>query len=330
MIMEYGTKTRLLYLYQYLLEHTDPDHPQSTVELTKMLKDDHNLSVSRNTISNDLAILRESDLHIDYIESTQNRYYYNGRPFEVSELKILIDALSSAKFITPNISRDLIAKLLTLTTEENAMMLRSHISVTDRVKSSNRTGYYSVDTINNAMNLQRKIRFQYTDFDINKKRYVANDGNPYTLSPYKLIWDGDYYYVRGFCDERQAMRTFRLDRIKSQPTILREVAVAPPANYNPEEYHKAVFRMYDTDEPKAVTLFCHVSAMKYLIDNFGQRFSSELVDEEHFRAVVHVCTSTTFYRWIFGFTGKIHIEGPEETVEEYRDLIRNAARESGL
>ncbi|MDY4693520.1 MAG: hypothetical protein SO401_08195 [Blautia sp.] len=102
--MEYGTKIRLLYLYQYLLEHTDPDHPQSTAELTKMLKDDYDLKVSRNTISNDLAILRESDLHIDYIESTQNKYFYNGRPFEVSELKILIDALSSARFITPNIS----------------------------------------------------------------------------------------------------------------------------------------------------------------------------------------------------------------------------------
>ena len=191
--MEYGTKIRLLYLYQYLLEHTDPDHPQSTAELTKMLKDDYDLKVSRNTISNDLVILRESDLHIDYIESTQNKYFYNGRPFEVSELKILIDALSSARFITPNISSNLIAKLLTLTTVENAQRLRRHISVTDRYKSSNHSGYYSVDAINNAVDLHRKIRFYYTDFDVNKKRYVTNDGKPYTISPYELTWDGDYY-----------------------------------------------------------------------------------------------------------------------------------------
>ena len=328
--MEYGTKIRLLYLYQYLLEHTDPDHPQSTAELTKMLKDDYDLKVSRNTISNDLAILRESDLHIEYIELTQNKYFYNGRPFEVSELKILIDALSSARFITPNISSNLIAKLLTLTTVENAQRLRRHISVTDRYKSSNHSGYYSVDAINNAVDLHRKIRFYYTDFDVNKKRYVTNDGKPYTISPYELTWDGDYYYVRGFCDERQAMRTFRLDRIKGQPSILHEIAVTPPDNYNPEEYHKAVFRMYDTDEPKEVALFCHVSAMKYLIDNFGQRFWSEPVDEEHFRAKVRVCTSTTFYRWVFGFTDSIRIEGPEETVEEYREQIRSAAKENGV
>ena len=328
--MEYGTKIRLLYLYQYLLEHTDPDHPQSTAELTKMLKDDYDLKVSRNTISNDLAILRESDLHIEYIESTQNKYFYNGRPFEVSELKILIDALSSARFITPNISSNLIAKLLTLTTEENAQRLRRHISVTDLYKSSNHSGYYSVDVINNAVDLHRKIRFYYTDFDVNKKRYITNNGKPYTISPYELTWDGDYYYVRGFCDERQAMRTFRLDRIKAQPVILHEIAATPPEGYNPEEYHKAVFRMYDTDEPKEVTLFCHVSAMKYLIDNFGQRFWSEPVDEEHFRAKVRVCTSTTFYRWVFGFTGSIRIEGPEEIVEEYREQIRSAAKENGV
>ena len=145
---------------------------------------------------------------------------------------------------------------------------------------------------------------------MNKKRYVTNDGKPYTISPYELTWDGDYYYVRGFCDERQAMRTFRLDRIKGQPSILHEIAATPPDNYNPEEYHKAVFRMYDTDEPKEVTLFCHVSAMKYLIDNFGQRFWS--------------------YRWVFGFTGSIRIEGPEETVEEYREQIRSAAKENGV
>lgn len=143
-----------------------------------------------------------------------------------------------------------------------------------------------------------------------------------------MTWDGDYYYVRGYCDERQAMRTFRLDRIKSQPTILREIATAPSKNYNPAEYRKAVFRMYDTDEPKDVSLFCHVSVMKYLIDNFGQRFLSLPVDEEHFRAEVHVCTSATFYRWVFGFAGKIRIEGPEEAVQEYRKLIRIATQEN--
>ena len=325
--MECGTKIRLLYLYQYLLEHTDPDHPQSTAELTKMLKNDYDLKVSRNTISNDLAILRESDLHIDYIESTQNKYFYNGRPFEVSELKILIDALSSARFITPNISSNLIAKLLTLTTEENAQRLRRHISVTDRYKSSNHSGYYSVDAINNAIDLQRKIRFYYTDFDVNKKRYITNNGKPYTLSPYELTWDGDYYYVRGFCDERQAMYTFRIDRIAEQPKILNQIAVSPPEDYSPAQYSKCVFRMFDTDQPEEVQLQCHISTMKYLIDNFGMDVKTEPIDEESFKANILVCTSSTFYRWIFGFNGKMRIMGPESVKTAYREMLRKALEE---
>ena len=322
--MENGTKLRLLYIYQYLLEHTDQDHPQSTVELIQMLNDKYAMKVSRNTVCNDLIMLRNSDLHIEYVESTQNKYYYDGRPFEVSELKILIDALASAKFITERMSQELIAKLLTLTTEENAMLLKRHISIDGCVKSNNRSGYYSVDTINNAINLHRKISFQYTDFDVKKNRFITNGGKAYTLSPYNLTWDGDYYYVRGYCDERQEMRTFRLDRIKEQPVLLSEVAVLPPDTYKPSEYNKTVFRMMDTEKPLLVELLCSASTMKYLIDNFGEDIDTTVVDENAFKAAVNVCTSPTFYRWVFGFGGKIKIISPANVAIEYKQMLQDA------
>ena len=322
--MENGTKLRLLYIYQYLIEHTDADHPQSTVGLIKMLKDKYDMKVARNTVCNDLIMLRNSNLHIEYVESTQNKYYYDGRPFEISELKILIDALASAKFVTKNMSRELIAKLLTLTTEENAMQLQRNISAEDYVKSDNRYGYYSVDVINSAINLHRKISLRYTDYDIHKNRYVSNNGEAYTLSPYALTWDGNYYYVRGYCDERKSMRTFRLDRLESQPVLLNEVAVIPPENYDPAEYNKTVFRMFDTETPTQVELLCDLSTMKYLIDNFGKDFESTVIDKNTFKAKVTVCTSSTFYRWIFGFGGKIKISGPESVVGEYKNMLQTA------
>ena len=160
-----------------------------------------------------------------------------------------------------------------------------------------------------------------------KQRYIANGGKPYTVSPYTLIWDGDYYYMRGFCDERQEMRNFRLDRIAEQPKILNQIAVMPPDAYNPADYSKHVFQMYDTDEPIAVQLLCHLSVMKYLIDNFGREFETEAVDEEHFKATVNVCTSTTFYRWIFGFNGKIRIIGPQPVINSYKEMLINALNE---
>ena len=144
---------------------------------------------------------------------------------------------------------------------------------------------------------------KYTDYDVNKQRYTLEQG--YTLSPYDLIWDGDYYYVRGFCDERQAMRNFRVDRIKEVPALLNEAAVIKPVDYNLPDYDKAVFRMFDTDKPIEVELLCNVNMMKYLIDNFGADFESEVIDENAFKARIFVCTSTTFYRWVFGFKGSI-------------------------
>ena len=322
--MENRTKLRILYLYQHLVQHTDAEHTLSTVELMKILKEDYSVKVSRNTISDDLAMLHDCGLHIEHYESTQNTYYYDGHIYELPELKVLVDAISSSKFITQRKSDELIAKLLTLTNSQNAAKLRRHIYVAGRTKSDNESGYYIVDAINDAIDTKRKISFRYTDFDVAKQRYIANDGEPYTVSPYTLIWDGDYYYMRGFCDERQGMRNFRLDRIAEQPKILNQIAVMPPEGYTPADYSKHVFRMYDTDEPVEVQLLCHVSVMKYLIDNFGKEFETKVVDEDHFIARVSVCTSTTFYRWIFGFCDKIRIIEPETVVTAYRRMLESA------
>lgn len=184
-----GTKLRILYLYQHLVQHTDAEHTLSTAELMKILKEDYSFKVSRNTISDDLAMLHDCGLHIEHYESTQNKYYYDGHVYELPELKVLVDAIASSKFITQRKSEELITKLLTLTNSQNAAKLRRYIYAAGRVKSENEHGYYIVDAINEAIDTKRKISFYYTDFDIAKQRYVTNGGNPYTVSPYTLIWD---------------------------------------------------------------------------------------------------------------------------------------------
>lgn len=268
-------------------------------------------------------MLHSCGLHIEYYKSTQNKYYYDGQAYDLAELKVLIDAISSSKFITQRKSDELITKLLTLTSSKNAAKLRRHIYVTGRVKSENESGYYIiVDAINDAIDTRRKVRFRYVDYDVLKYRYVCNNGNYYAVSPYTLIWDGDYYYMRGFCDERNAMRNFRLDRIDQQPDILNEIAVVAPEGYTPADYSKVVFRMLDTDETELIELQCHVSTMKYLIDNFGKKVETEPIDNEWFTAKIMVCTSSTFYHWIFGFKGKIKIIGPESVKGEYRQMLK--------
>lgn len=326
--MEKGTKLRILYLYQHLVQYTDAEHTLSTAELIKILKEEYSIKVSRNTISDDLVMLHNCGLHIEHYESTQNKYYYDGHAYDLAELKVLVDAISSSKFITQRKSDELITKLLTLTSAQNAAKLRRHIYVAGRVKSDNEQGYYIVDAINEAIDTRRKIVFRYTDYDIHKERYIVNDGKPYTVSPYSLIWDGDYYYMRGFCDERQDMRNFRIDRIAEKPKILNQIAVMAPEEYTPAAYSKSVFRMYDTDETISVQLQCHVSVMKYLIDNFGPDFPASKIDDNQFMADIKVCPSLTFYRWIFGFYGKIKIVSPAHIKQEYIKKLQDALSEA--
>ena len=125
----------------------------------KILKEDYSFKVSRNTISDDLAMLHDCGLHIEHYESTQNKYYYDGHVYELPELKVLVDAIASSKFITQRKSEELITKLLTLTNSQNAAKLRRHIYAAGRVKSENEHGYYIVDAINEAIDTKRKISF---------------------------------------------------------------------------------------------------------------------------------------------------------------------------
>ena len=310
-----------------MINHTDADHTLSTPDLIRILKEQYDIEVNRNTLANDFSMLEKAGIHIEVIHSQQNKYYYDGQTFDIPELKILIDAVSSSMFITEKKSSELIEKILSLTNTQSAEKLRRHVAVEGRVKSENERGYYIVDALNEAIDTRRKIQFAYTDFDVNKNCYVTNDGTPYTVSPYTLEWDGDYYYLRGFCDERQAMRTFRIDRIAEQPKILNQIAVSPPEDYSPAQYSKCVFRMFDTDQPEEVQLQCHVSTMKYLIDNFGMDVKTEPIGEDSFRANVLVCASSTFYRWLFGFNGKIKILGAEAVKNAYREMLQKALYE---
>lgn len=322
LIMEKGTKFRILYLYQYLIRNSDCEHPISTMELIRILKEDYGIDVNRNTIGKDLEIMNKSGLHIEVIHSTQNKYYFDGQTFDIAELKILIDAISSSKFITERKSEELIGKLLTLTNRHGANQLRRHLHVSGRVKSDNEKGYYIVDAINEAIDLNRKISFTYSEYDQFKNKIERHNGEEYILSPYSMLWDGDYYYVIGFAEKREKIQTFRLDRISRPPKVLDEIRTVPPDDFDIASYSKAVFSMYDAERTQSVTLKCKNYIMNALIDNFGIDVDTKPIDDCWFEANVSVYPSPTFYRWIFGWNGDIQILYPSGIKAEFIGMLQ--------
>ncbi len=322
--MESNTKLRILYLYQHLMKYSDVEHPISTGQLIADLKKEYDIDVNRNTLANDLAMLNKSGFSIEVIHSQSNSYYIDTQTFDLAELKVLIDAVSSSKFITEKKSKELIEKLLSLTSEHSAAQLRRHVYVEGRVKSENEKGYYIVDVINEAIDMQRKIRFQYADYSMKKRKIVRHDGTYYVVSPYALIWDGDYYYTVGYSEARGRVQSFRLDRFYKTPELLDEQRVDPPKDFSLDAYAKSVFRMYDTDEPVKVKLLCENRLANAIIDRFGKCVFMQAVDTSHFTVTVEVCASPTFYRWVFGWNGDMKILEPGKVLEEYKEMIKRA------
>ena len=325
--MESKTKLRILYLYKHLFLHSDAEHPIATNRLIADLKAEYDIHVSRNTLADDLAMLNESGLTVEVVRSRSNSYYIDTNRLETAELKVLIDAVSSSKFITKKKSEELIDKLLSFTSEQNASRLRRHVYADDRVKSDNEKGYYIVDVINEAIDRGCKISFQYADYGPQKQKVLRHGGEPYVVSPYALIWDGDYYYVVGHSEKRGIIQCFRLDRIFRTPDLLEEKAVPAPRDFSIDAYSKTVFRMYDTDRPVEVRLLCRNYIMNAVIDHFGQDVRVEAVDKDYFAVRAEVCASPTFYRWVFGWNGDMKILEPEAVVEAFREMARRALGE---
>lgn len=231
---------------------------------------------------------------------------------------MLIDAVSSARFITKKKSEELIEKIAMLAGESQYEHMNRHIVATGRAKSDNKRIYYIVDTITDAINQKKKIQFKYTEYNADKEKVFRHDGEIYTLSPYVLYWNEDYYYVVGYSDKREVVTAFRVDRLHN-PKVIDDEAVAKPKDFNVDDYANKIFKMYDGEEV-IVELECQNHLMKYIVDHYGIDVETWRNTEDTFIAKVPATLSPTFYGWIFQFSGQIKIISPKEAVLEYNHM----------
>ena len=322
---ENDRQLRLLYLYQTLLAYSDEDHHLKTGQIQDIMQKEHGLALHRTTVASDIELLKKAGCRIQSELRQAKEYFLEAGRFELAELKILIDAVESSRFITQKQSAALVEKLAAMTSVNNAAALRRSLLSTRRVKSGNEKGYYIVDHIHDAIGKGKRISFQYTDYDV-RKQVVVRGGEKayYIVSPYSLIWDGDFYYLVGYYHNKERMGTFRVDRILRAPECLEEDALPKPPGFDITKYTREVFRMFDTEEAGKVTLLCENDVMKGVIDRFGLDFPVTVPDREHFQAEVDVCASPTFFGWVFQWGGKVRITGPEEVCRAYREHARKA------
>ena len=322
--MDKDARLRPFYLAQILYDRTDEDHYLTTAQLIEILEKEYKIKTHRQTIPVDVQTLRAFGMEIQEVMSSQKRYNLISREYDVAEIKLLIDAVESAKFITKKKSEELVAKLSKMAGRNQADNLKRNISAEDRIKYDNESIYLIIDGINEAINAGKKISFLYYKYDVKKEPKLRNEGKPFVFSPHKLVWNGDFYYMVGVFDNGKRIGTFRLDRVMRRPDILEEDALLFPADFDFEKHLQTSFRMYGT-KYTTVDLICSNDVMDAILDKFGKDVTTYCYDMENFRAEVDVVPSSVFYSWVFGFGGDVVINGPAEVKEQYKQLVQKVA-----
>lgn len=314
-------KLKLLYLAKILLEETDEEHGISMPGIIARLAA-VDISADRKTLYSDIEELRK--FGIDVIGEQREKsflYYVASRDFELPELKLLVDSVQAAKFITEKKSHALIKKLEKLASTYEAKQLQRQVLISGRVKTMNESIYYNVDKIHTAINANSKIRFQYFQWNVDKEQELRHDGEWYHVSPWYLIWDDEYYYLVAYDDRSKILKHYRLDKmLRISLTNKEREGKELLSSSDVAAYSKSLFGMFG-GEKVAVTLEAENRFSGILIDRFGKEIIITKVDDDHFRTVVDVVPSELFISWIMSFGNGIRIVAPESVVESVKKLI---------
>lgn len=311
-------KFKLYRLVQIMLERTDDDHYITMPEIIAALGE-YEITADRKSIYTDLKDLEVLGIEVEG-EPAGKGYHYHvvSRPFELPELKLLVDAIQSSKFITEKKTNTLIRKLEKLVSRYEAMKLQRQVYVSGRIKTMNESIYYTVDAIHNAISENKKIRFQYYQWNVKKEMELRREGAYYCVSPWGLSWDDENYYLVGYDSEAGEIRHYRVDkmlhiRMMEESREGREHF----QKLDMADYAKKSFGMFGGKEEK-VKLLVDNSLAGVMVDRFGKDIIMVPGKGEHFTVNVTVHVSSQFLGWIFSLGEKVKILGPEEVIQAMR------------
>ena len=315
-------KMKLLYLLQILLENTDDEHALTLSELLYELAK-KGITAERKSIYDDFEALRL--FGVDVESRKENRttvYFIANRTFELPELKLLVDAVQSSKFITHKKSNELIKKLETLSSVHQASQLQRQVFVANRVKTMNESIYYCVDDIHNAISENRQITFQYFDWGTDKKKHLRHNGKIYHVSPWALSWDDENYYMIAFDSEQNEIRHYRVDKMMNvRITDKKRDGAKLFKNFDMAVYAKKTFGMFAGEE-RDVTLRCKDSLAGVMIDRFGQNIVMKNGEDGFFTVTVKAAVSPLFITWLMNFGADIRILSPDDVIEKYVETAK--------
>lgn len=311
-------KLKLLYLLQILREETDEENPIKTADILRRLSD-MGINAERKSIYRDIACLQ--DAGFDIISSSGGGYFMGSRDFEMSEIKLLIDAVQASRFITYQKSVTLINKLKNLVSVNQSAGLDRQLHMAGRKKASNEQIYYVIDTVYDAIAEDKQISFRYLDYTLAGEKHYRSGGNTYTVSPYALVWDDEYYYLFAYYENRDIMANFRVDKIDgAKITDKRRLKSEEYKNFDPIKQSETLFSMFGGEE-EWVTLIIDNSLMGVFVDRFGSDLAIVKVGDEKTTVRFKAAISPTFLSWLFQFGTRVKILTPEKLIKKMQEML---------
>ena len=324
-----SSKTKTLLIYKYLVDFSDENNPLSTTDLIDLLMKDGMLC-ERKSIYADIAVLKSIGFDIVKTMSPKKGFFLATRKFELPEVRLLIDAVTSAGFITPNKTQKLVEKLETLVSKNQADELVSQVYVDSDAKCDNEEIYYVIDALNDAINDKKQVSFKYKRRNIDKENKKSYTEKAFTVSPYALIWKGDHYYLVCNNAKYDNLMNLRLDRMRKIAIL--DDAVRPveevseyKGNFDVADYSAKMFNMFSGTSAKVV-LNCDLDLREEIMDRFGAKIPLKATDTEHFETTIDAAISDGLVSWIMTFGDKIKVVEPASLAKEVKEKAQSIAK----
>ncbi len=320
-------KLKLLYILQILKEKTDDEHGITVADLIDELAQ-YDVTAERKSIYSDLKALESFGVDIISEKVGRNVYYHiAGREFELAELKLLVDSVQAAKFITERKSDRLIRKIESLASVYEAQQLQRQVFVADRIKTMNESIYYNVDKLHQAIGSDAKVSFKYVQWNEKKQLIPRHDGKLYIVSPWALSWDSDNYYLIAYDSEDESIRHYRVDKMLDIKELKeRREGKRIFRQFDMAKYAMKTFGMFGGKDYR-VRLRCKNSYAGIIIDRFGRDVMLVPDGEEHFTVNVDVMLSPQFIAWVIGLGDGVKIVSPDEVVDAMRSEIKRLSKQ---
>lgn len=325
MKMDKILKLKLVKIWEILSQETDEDHPMGTTALLSKLQE-MGIECDRRTLYADIEALNECGYEILCRRSTSNVYYVKDRKFSIAEICIMMDAVQAAGFITDGETEKFIDKLAFLAGSRRGETLKDNFIAYNTTKTDNPDIYHNVETITEAIQQKKKVKFTYFDFDSYHKRVYRKEGKFYYMNPYALVMDNDNYYFLGYDMFHKNMMHYRVDRMDSvQVSRHDKEDLKEFEKFDIKKHKKQLFGMYG-GEGKEVKFRVNKSLLDVIFDVFGVDTHFIKIDDTMYEFMAEVQLSPQFYGWCCSFGDKLKVVAPSMVVNTLKRYIEDLTK----